>query len=79
MIKKIGDRIGKMMDVNGTDPIDKMVSPTMPKKSKMEYTVFTYAAMVPITISIHATSLVLDHSIIAKNEASAPTKSWLEI
>jgi hypothetical protein len=45
----------------------------------MEYTVFTYAAMAPITISIHATSLVLDQSMIAKNEAKAPAISWLEI
>jgi hypothetical protein len=79
LLKKIGGRIGNKIEVNGTLPMERTVPPMIPKNSKIEYTIFTYAEMVPITISIHATSLVFDQSMIAKNEAKAPTINWLEI
>lgn len=78
-MKKMDGNTGKIIEVTGTDPMDSTVSPMIPKKVRMEYTVLTYAAMVPITMSIHATSRVLDQSIMAKKEANAPNTSWLEI
>jgi hypothetical protein len=47
--------------------------------SRIEYTVSTYAIMVPMTISIQAASLVFDQSIMAIYEARAPNTKRLVI
>ena len=51
---------------------ERIFPPLMPKRFSMEWTVSTYPMIVPIITSIQAVSLVLDQSIMAKNEAKAP-------
>jgi hypothetical protein len=63
----------------GTEPIRKNPPPVMPKMSRIEYTISTYMTIVPITINIHAASLVLDQSIMAKKDAMAPKINRLDM
>ena len=53
--------------------------PLIPKICKTEYTVSIYAIIIPKIIIIHAASLILGQSKIAKKVAAAPRISWLEI
>jgi len=74
-MKKIIRTDGSINDIKGTEPIRIKSRALMPKIFKTEYTVSMYAAIIPNIINIHAASLVLGQSIMAKKAAAAPKTS----
>jgi hypothetical protein len=79
LMKKIIDKLGRINDTRGMEPMIIPVVSAIPKSLRIEYTISTYRAMVPITMSIQAASLVFDQSTMAKKAAKAPKKSRLEV
>jgi len=79
MMKKVILIVGSINDITGMDPKTISSSPLIPKIFKIEYTVSIYAIIDPKIISIHAGSLILGQSKIARKAVNAPKTSWLEI
>jgi hypothetical protein len=78
-IKNIIRSVGKINEITGTEPKKTNTSNVMPKISNTEYTISTYMIIVPITKNINAASRVLDHNIMAKNDATAPKIKRLDM
>jgi len=72
IMKKIIRIVGSTNDTNEIEPKINKPSALMPKIFKTEYTVSIYATIIPKIISIHAASLILGQSKIAKKAATAP-------
>jgi hypothetical protein len=79
IMKKPIRRHGSMIAATGTLPRVKVSPSVIPNMSKIEYTVSIYEAIAPITMSIHTTSRVLDHNMMAKKDARVPKASLLTI
>jgi len=71
--------VGNINEINGTEPKTSKSKLVIPKAVKTEYTDSIYATIIPKIISIHAASLIFGQRKIAKNAATAPSISWLEI
>jgi hypothetical protein len=76
-MKNIIRNTGSINDIIGTEPTGKKSA--IPYNPKIEYIISMYKKMTPIIISIHAASLVLDQSMIARKVQTAPSESWVII
>jgi hypothetical protein len=74
-MKNISRNTGSINEIIGTEPTGKNSAPPIPYNPKMEYIISIYEIMTPIIINIHAASLVLDQSIIARKVQIAPSES----
>jgi hypothetical protein len=74
-MKKIIRTDDSINDIRVTEPILIKSRAPIPKMFRTEYTVSIYAVIIPSIINIHAASLVLGQSIMAKKAAAAPRTS----